>query len=54
MRKMHLSLEKIKLTKSVDIIAGQSRWFAEISMLPTIDHCIAKESVALYEQNSTG
>ena len=51
MRKIRINLGNIQRTTPVDIIAGRSSRFAEMSALPTMERRIAREGVMLYEQN---
>ena len=53
-RKIRKNLNSIKRTLPVDIIAGRSSRFAEMSKLPTMERRIAREGVMLYEQGGFG
>ena len=51
MQKVYRNLSKKNMTTPIDVIAGRSSRFAEMSALPTMERRIAREGIMLYEQS---
>ena len=54
MRIIRRSLNDVKRTMPVDVIAARSSRFAEMSTLPTMERRIVKDGILLYERSENG